>query len=408
MTGHIADKYSLRRAAVALFVLLSPAFLVASAMERDMHVRLLLVSLGYSCYNLHFTFFFSLLPSICDDIESEKGRRSKAHELSILSTAISNLGAALLLSGVVLFVQYAQGQHSTPIDTERGHVNTLVLFGLCASWWWVIAAPLGFHATEPTHSPPVTVVLKVQEEEEELSLWDQMKERKDMWLYLLGNYFVNEGSSVIYQMIALFAVSSLHLSQETVLISTIMNRLVATPMTISWYVLHQKYGVKPIKLYLIAVLVTGFVGFMCIWLTSKWQYYAVQFLLAWGGSGTFAFGRSIVSDMSTPGQAGLIFGLYAIVSRTAGALGPFLFGLAVQHTGNMTDGFLIVVAFFVVGSFFLFFVDTDRARSVAVSVHRRSTAGSQNDDFAMRRAVRDVNKEERTSLLSKKKGGYSR
>ena len=109
LTGHIADKYSLRRAAVALFVLLSPAFLVASAMERDMHVRLLLVSLGYSCYNLHFTFFFSLLPSICGDIESEKGRRSKAHELSILSTAISNFGAAMLLGGVVLFVQYAQG-----------------------------------------------------------------------------------------------------------------------------------------------------------------------------------------------------------------------------------------------------------------------------------------------------------
>ena len=168
--------------------------------------------------------------------------------------------------------------------------------------------------------------------------------------------------------------------------------------------LHQKYGIKPIRLYLVAVLVTASVGLGCIWLDSEWQYYAVQFILAFGGTGTFSFGRSIVSDMSTPGQAGLVFGLYAIVSRTAGALGPFLFGLVVQHTGHTADGFLVVVAFFVVGSLFLFFVDTDRARSVAVKVHRRSTADSEHNDMIMRKAVKNFDREngvvnEQTSLL---------
>ena len=107
--------------------------------------------------------------------------------------------------------------------------------------------------------------------------------------------------------------------------------------------------------------------------------------------------------MSTPRQAGLIFGLYAIVSRTAGALGPFLFGLVVQHTGNTADGFLVVVAFFVAGSFFLFFVDTDRGRSVAVTVHRRSTADSKSESAIMQKVAGDVEREEEnesTFLLS--------
>ena len=196
LTGHIADKYSLRRAAVALFVLLSPAFLVASAMERDMHVRLLLVrwDIPVTIFTLHFLLITS---EYMYDIELRK-EEGAAHELSILSP-ISNFGAAMLLGGVVLFVQYAQGQHYTPIDTERGHVNTLILFGLCASWWWVIATPLGFHATEPSSSTISSPLPKEKLVTEQDSLWNQVKERKDMLLYLLGNYFVNEGSSVIYQ-----------------------------------------------------------------------------------------------------------------------------------------------------------------------------------------------------------------
>eukprot|EP00940_MAST-03C_sp_MAST-3C-sp2_P001295 g1295.t1 len=404
LTGWIADKYSLRRAATALFVLLSPIFLLAaSIVENNMHLRIFLVSLGYSCYNLHFTFFFSLLPSVCNDSERDSG--SKAHQLSILSTALSNVGAGFLLLGVIAFERYAQGGGPaiTPITTQRGHLNTELLFALCASWWWVIAMPLVLSdVKEPLSSSArsnndegdesrrllVTTKSKMTDEEEEieatkthddapLTCLQSIRKRRNMWVFLAGNYFVNEGSSVIYQMTALFAVSAMHLRRDTVLQSTVLNRFVAGPITMIWFALHNRAKYSPLRLYLAAVFATAIVGIGCMWLALEWQFYVLQILLAWGGTGTFAFGRSIMSDLVDPEESGLAFGLYTIVSRTAGALGPLAFGFVVQQSGSPRAGFLVVVVFLSIGCVLLSLVE-ESSPAAKPTVHARPAAKSDD------------------------------
>merc|ERR1740130_289722 len=101
-SGWFADTFSCRRTILILFVLGSPIFLIASAVCRNMHIRMLLVTCGYACYNLHFTFLLSLLPNICvPKSKEELSAQSRAHQLSIVSTALSNLGAGVLLAGVI-------------------------------------------------------------------------------------------------------------------------------------------------------------------------------------------------------------------------------------------------------------------------------------------------------------------
>eukprot|EP00939_MAST-03C_sp_MAST-3C-sp1_P005261 g5261.t1 len=295
LTGWIADRYSMRRAATVLFSVLSPLFLLTAAtIENNMKLRILLVSFGYSAYNLHFTFFFSLLPSVvCAQNKDERSCRGnkndddnhrkstiasrrrrtpqngKSHELSILSTALSNIGAGMLLLGVLVFDRYAQGSGLTPITTQQGHLNTLVLFSLCAAWWWVIAMPLALAGIEEPSPvvvetarieddkntsgeresllgvsigssnttgaiapdcppgirntaalediPSIPNVLSNQDKETGTSCCAGVRKRKNMWIFLAGNYFVNEGSSVIYQMIALYALATLHLTKGSIL-----------------------------------------------------------------------------------------------------------------------------------------------------------------------------------------------
>ena len=105
---------------------------------------------------------------------------------------------------------------------------------------------------------------------------------------------------------------------------------------------------------------TGIAGFGCMWLRFEWEFILLQVVLAFGGTGTFAFGRSILSDLTPPAEGGLVFGLYTIVSRTAGALGPLAFGFVVQQTGSPRMGFLVVVSFLVLGSALLALVETPR------------------------------------------------
>jgi hypothetical protein len=52
-----------------------------------------------------------------------------------------------------------------------------------------------------------------------------------------------------------------------------------------------------------------------------------------------------------------VFGFYAVVNRTAGSLGPLLFGLVVDWTGDEHSGFKIVIVFFIAGMWLLAQVD---------------------------------------------------
>jgi len=113
----------------------------------------------------------------------------------------------------------------------------------------------------------------------------------------------------------------------------------------------------------------------CTFLKSEVHYWILSTVLALAGTGGFTFFRSLLSDLSPPDQAAKIFGVSSSVGRLSGFLGPLIFGLVADWTGNQRYGFIPIIGF-------LFFAAVALAR---VDIHRGKARASNVEELLVKK-----------------------
>ena len=116
----------------------------------------------------------------------------------------------------------------------------------------------------------------------------------------------------------IFAMNAAHISKRQIVLATIMNKWLAIPASLLWSRLHagppggggsppegKSRGVSPMRCFGAAMGITFAAGAVCLFMHHSWQYWLLQVLLAFAGSGTFAFGRSILADLTPPEVRGV-------------------------------------------------------------------------------------------------------
>ena len=175
---------------------------------------------------------------------------------------------------------------------------------------------------------------------------------RDLVFFLLASFFINEASSIVYQMNAIFALNAAHIDRATIVHATIMNRFVAVGSCFAWAAaleggkaaaaaanaearaaatMADEWGDdvdgaqaarrgwgglarrvwlaacacfgSPLGCFSVAVGFTVIAGLLCLFMHHPWQYWALQVVLGFAGSGTFAFARSILSSMTPAGKS---------------------------------------------------------------------------------------------------------
>jgi UMF1 family MFS transporter len=73
-------------------------------------------------------------------------------------------------------------------------------------------------------------------------------------------------------------------------------------------------------------------------------------------------------------KAGEFFGVFGVLEKFAGVLGPAVFGLSIRWFGSSRMAMLSLIVFFVVGMLLLSRVDVDEGRRAAAAA---ASAGSR-------------------------------
>jgi UMF1 family MFS transporter len=107
------------------------------------------------------------------------------------------------------------------------------------------------------------------------------------------------------------------------------------------------------------------------------QFYLLAMLLSIVMGGTQALSRSLYSSMIPRGKEAEFFSLYEVSSSGTSALGPLLFGLALQNTGSYRVAIVSLIVFFVAGLAILLKVNVPKAITAAGNTVPRSLGGSQ-------------------------------
>lgn len=116
---------------------------------------------------------------------------------------------------------------------------------------------------------------------------------------------------------------------------------------------------------LLSLVVYSIIAIWGFFLNSVVEFWFLAWMVAVVQGGSQALSRSLFAYMSPAVKSGEFFGLFGIMEKFSGVLGPFLFALAATTFDSSRPAVLSLIVFFVVGGFLLTRVNVSEGRRVA-------------------------------------------
>lgn len=358
--GAIADFRGSKKVFMGFFIALG---VVATALLFlvDQPGEWLLASILYILGTIGFAgslvFYDALLPHIADPDEID--------QVSARGYAMGYIGGGLLLliNVVMIFV----GPRFLPNMDNTEAVKLMMRLSLVsvAVWWALFSIPIFRHVKEP--------VRKIEPGEEKLNVLTVGFQRffnalkgirkfRDLFLFLLAFFVYANGIGTIITMAVAFG-TDLGFG-STVLIGTLLLvQFVAAPFAILFGKLSKILGIK--KSITISLLVYTFIAVIGFFMTKEWHFILLGLFVATVQGGSQALSRSLVGQLMPKSKSAEFYGFYSVSEKFNTVIGPILFSVINQVTGNSRLAIISLVIFFISGIALLAKVNIERGIQTA-------------------------------------------
>ena len=342
--GSIADFRGSKKVFMGFFVALG---VVATALLYlvDQPGEWLLASILYIFGTIGFAgslvFYDALLPHVAEPEEID--------QVSSRGYAMGYIGGGLLLliNVIMIFI----GPRFLPNMDETEAIKLMMRLSLAsvAVWWAVFSIPIFRHVKEP--------VRKIEKGEEELNVVTVGFQRffkalkgiskfRDLFLFLLAFFVYANGIGTIITMAVAFG-TDLGFG-STVLIGTLlMVQFVAAPFAILFGKLSKILGIK--KSITISLLVYTVIAIIGYFMTKEWHFILLGLGVATVQGGSQALSRSLVGQLMPKSKSAEFYGFYSVSEKFNTVIGPILFSVINQLTGNSRLAIISLVIFFLAG-----------------------------------------------------------
>ncbi len=323
----------------------------------DWLLACILYILGTIGFAGSLVFYDALLPHVADPDEMDM--------VSSRGYAMGYIGGGLLLLINVIMIFVGPSLLPNMDKTEATALMMRLSLASVAVWWAVFSIPLFKDVKEPAR--------KVEEGEEKLNVLTvgfsrffralkEIRKFKDLFIFLLAFFVYANGIGTIITMAVAFG-TDLGFS-STILIGTLlMVQFVAAPFAIMFGKLPERFGTKnTIYLSLAIYSVVAIVGFF---MTKEWHFLLLGFGVATVQGGSQALSRSLIGKMMPKSKSAEFYGFFSVSEKFNTVIGPAVFGLINQLTGNGRLAIFSLVFFFLAGMAILSKVDIERGIRVA-------------------------------------------
>lgn len=359
--GAIADFRGSKKSFMAFFVALgvvSTALMYLVDTPDDWLLCSILYILGTIGFAGSLVFYDALLPHVANDDEID--------EVSSRGYAMGYIGGGLLLLINVAMIFVGPGIFLPNMDSEEA-IKLMMRLSLAsvAVWWAIFSIPIFRHVKEP--------VRKIEKNEEGMNVltvgfqrfFNSLKEiRKfrDLFLFLLAFFVYANGIGTIITMAVAFG-SDLGFG-STILIGTLLLvQFVAAPFAILFGKISKKLGVKK-SIYLALIVYTG-ISIIGYFMSKEWHFILLGFAVATVQGGGQALSRSLMGTLLPKSKSAEFYGFFSVSEKFNTVIGPILFSVINQVTGNSRLAIISLVIFFIGGILLLSKVNIERGVEVA-------------------------------------------
>lgn len=349
--GNLADHRGWRRPLLAIFCTfgaLSTCALWLTGPGQYWQVALLFVlgNIGFAAGNI---FYNAFLPGLASGHDADR--------LSARGFAFGYLGGGLMLLIVFVLIK----SHSTFGFADIGQA-TRFGFLLTGAWWLGFALPclIWVRDDKPRKSSTITL----HSLKDFLRAFLHLKQYPDLLRFLFAFLLYNDGIQTIIAVSAIFAREELGLSQGTILGCFLMIQFVATPGALLFARIAGRFGAR--KAILICLTIFCLITLYAATMQTATEFWLLGFVVALVLGGSQAISRSFFASMVPHERSAEFFGFYAISSKFASILGPFLFAFLIEMTGSNRVAIFSLAGFFVLGIVLLLTVNVRRGQALVL------------------------------------------
>ena len=359
--GAIADFRGSKKSFMAFFVALgvvSTGLMYLVDTPDDWLLCSILYILGTIGFAGSLVFYDALLPHVANDDEID--------EVSSRGYAMGYIGGGLLLLINVAMIFVGPSIFLPNMDGEEA-IKLMMRLSLAsvAVWWAIFSIPIFRHVKEP--------VRKIEKSEEGLNVitvgfqrffkaLKDISKFQDLFLFLLAFFVYANGIGTIITMAVAFG-SDLGFG-STILIGTLLLvQFVAAPFAILFGKISKKLGVKK-SIYLSLIVYTG-ISVIGYFMSKEWHFILLGFAVATVQGGGQALSRSLMGTLLPKSKSAEFYGFFSVSEKFNTVIGPILFSVINQVTGNSRLAIISLVIFFIGGILLLSKVNIERGIAVA-------------------------------------------
>ncbi|GAB3234008.1 MFS transporter [Glycomyces halotolerans] len=347
IVGAAADRTRYKRRMLAVFAFTGSAlvfaFIFVAADSGQYLLAAFLVLAANVCYGASIVVYDSFLPQMAGPNDRDR--------MSATGWAFAYLAAAVFLALNLVSINTAQALGVSEL--------TAVQYGIAATglWWagWTLFALVRLPDRRPVVDTTVPLLRQLG------STLAEMRRYPHTLLFLAAFLLYSDGISTVLAMVGTYGDQELLLGADALVLAILLVQFVN---------FGGALGMKQIAVRIGAykTVMLGLVGWSGIVVAAYWlpvgnvlAFLGLGVLLGCVMGGTQALSRSLFSQLVPAGKEAAYFGVYQIADRGTSWIGPLMFGLVVQFTGNMRAGVVGLVAFFALGLLLLALVPMRRA-----------------------------------------------
>ncbi|MBW3624918.1 MAG: MFS transporter [Armatimonadetes bacterium] len=357
--GAAADLRGTHKRGLLTFTLFGCVATAALALTGSLPLALGWIGIAVLCFSLSQVFYSSMLLDIAPKEEHDR--------VSSYGSAWGYAGGGTVMALCMFLLMFHQS-----LGLESVAAASRFAFVAIAGWWAFFTLPLLRWVPETVPAARESVE-KVSVALSFKRLWQtltHLRRYRQLLLFLIAYLLFNDGIQTVLNMAAPFAHRVLQMSEQSMAGCLLMVQGMALFGAILFGRLAGPLGAKRT----ITVTLTIWLGILlyAYRIQTQTEFWVMAALVGLVLGGTAPLARSMFAGFVPPDRAAEFFGFLTASSKFASFIGPLVYGMVLNATGDARPAILSMAVLFVFGILVLSQVDVEKGREEAlVSVGSR-------------------------------------
>jgi UMF1 family MFS transporter len=356
--GAIADYSGMKRRMFAISAYLGAFITIGMYFLQGTNYLLggLLFLISHLSYGVSLVLYNAFLPEIAGPEDRDR--------VSSIGWGLGYLGGGVLLALNMILVSRSA---SLGITTEHAVRISLASAGV---WWAVFTLiPLAtLRRSQPVKRLPKGEQYLIVGFRQLRETIGKLRNHRQTALFLVAYLLYNDGIQTVIILSSQFGQEELKIPISTLAAVILMVQFVACFGSFIFNYLAGVFGAKRAIMFSLLIWI-GALAYIYSFLQNVVQFFILGAVIALVLGGSQALSRSLYSQMIPKGQEAGYFSLYEISDKGSSWMGPLLFGLAFQFTGQYRVAILSLAVFFILGIALLGLVNIRKAKLEADADH---------------------------------------